>query len=88
MKDKSTVRDYMYVIGEAIVGIVSMGLIIAGFIIPPPGVIDPSVLSAVGELMGFAAIWMLPSAIRAGKTIKWTKGDHTITVSGEENKEE
>lgn len=72
------------VIGEAATGIVAFGLLIAGFLLPPPGAIDPTVIQAVGELMGFAAIWMLPKAITAGKNIKLEHGSTTITVNNEE----
>lgn len=33
--------------------IVGSGLLIAGFIVPPTGVIDPSVLVAFGEILTF-----------------------------------
>lgn len=36
--------------------IVNIFLVIAGFIVEPPGVIDSSVLTAVGELGAFAAL--------------------------------
>lgn len=71
-------------IGEAAIGIVAFGLLIVGFLLPPPGVIDASVIQAVGELMGFAAIWMLPKAITAGKNIKLEHGSTTITVNNQE----
>lgn len=35
---------------------VSILLVIAGFIVPPPGVIDSSVLTAIGEVSGFTAL--------------------------------
>lgn len=73
------------VIGEAATGIVAFGLLIAGFLLPPPGSIDPTVIQAVGELMGFATIWMLPKAITAGKNIKLEHGNTTITVNEEIN---
>ena len=38
-------------------------LIVVGFIIPPTGVIDGSVLTAVGELFAFAALGQVPSLI-------------------------
>lgn len=72
-------------IGEVATGIVSFGLLIAGFLLPPPGTIDHTVIKAVGELMGFAAIWMLPKAITAGKNIKLEHGNTTITVNEEVN---
>lgn len=42
---------------------VSIGLIIASFIVPPTGIIDPSVLAATGELAGFGAIWEFNKAM-------------------------
>lgn len=35
---------------------VSAALIVVGFIIPPTGIIDGSVLTAVGELFAFATL--------------------------------
>jgi len=71
------------VIGEATTGLVAFGLLIAGFLLPPPGVIDTSVIQAVGEILAFATIWMLPKAIAAGKNIKLSHGNTTITVTEE-----
>lgn len=76
--------NVLSVIGEAATGIVSFGLLIAGFLLPPPGIIDPTVIKAVGELMGFAAIWMLPRAINAGKNIKLEHGSTTITLNNKD----
>ena len=59
------------IIGEVGTAIVALGLLIASFIVPPTGIIDPSVLQAVGEILVFPVIWMIPDAIRAGKTIKY-----------------
>lgn len=74
-----TSADFWVVVGEVTSGIVAFGLLIFGFLFPPPGVIDSSVVQAVGEILGFATIWMLPSAIKAGKKIKLEKGSITIS---------
>lgn len=58
-------------------------LIIAGFLLPPPGVIDGSVLTAVGELLMFTVIARIPEAIKAGKSVKISKGDFTAEVSSD-----
>lgn len=79
--------DVWMVIGEAATGVVAFGLLIAGFLFPPPGVIDSSVIQAVGELLGFATIWMLPKAITAGKKIKLERNGSVITI-GEDKKDE
>ena len=36
--------------------IVSLGLFVGGFFVPPMGEIDGSILKAVGELLGFATL--------------------------------
>ena len=67
---------------------ISLLLIIGGFLLPPMGIIDGSVLSAVGELLMFGVLAQLPSLIDAaknGKSIKLTKGDFTAEVSSSEN---
>ena len=43
--------------------IVSIGLIVAGFCVPPMGIIDGSVLTAVGILFGFASLAQVPVII-------------------------
>ena len=63
-------------------------LIVGGFLLPPMGIIDGSVLTAVGELLMFGVLAQLPSLIEAaknGKSIKVTKGDFTAEVSSSEN---
>ena len=63
--------------------IVSIALIVGGFIVPPTGVIDGSVLTAVGLLLMFAVIEKIPEAIKAGKSVKISKGDLTISASSD-----
>jgi len=60
--------------------ILSVLLIVGGFLCPPIGVIDGSVLSAVGLLLMFAAIARIPDAIKAGRSIKVSKGDFSAEV--------
>lgn len=66
----------------------SLMLIIGGFLVPPVGVIDGAVLTAVGLLLMFATPAQVPfiiGAARNGKSIKLTKGDFTAEVSSEKN---
>lgn len=58
----------------------AMVLIVAGFIVPPTGVIDPSVLTAVGELFAFATLAQLPAMLESGHKVKVQKGDTTIEL--------
>lgn len=62
---------------------VSILLIIVGFIVPPTGVIDGSVLTAVGLLLMFAVVEKFPEAIKAGRNIKVQKGDTSLEVTTE-----
>ena len=62
---------------------VSIALIVAGFFVPPTGVIDGSVLTAVGLLLMFAVIEKIPEAIKAGRNIKVQKGDASLEVTTE-----
>lgn len=58
--------------------VTSIGLIVAGFIVPPTGIIDGSVLTAVGLLLGFATIAQIPIIIEVAGYFKMTKGDFAI----------
>ena len=58
----------------------SVLLIVSGFLIPPTGVIDGSVLTAVGELLMFSVIARIPEAIKAGKSVKIQKGVSSIEI--------
>ena len=62
--------------------LVSIGLIVAGFCVPPMGIIDGSVLTAVGILFGFASLAQIPIIIEVAGYVKMTKGDMTIEAKG------
>ena len=70
---------------------VSIALIVGGFILPPTGVIDGSVLTAVGLLLMFGVIAQIPDildAVRNGKSIKLQKGDMSVDISANEANEQ
>lgn len=60
--------------------IVAIGLIIASFFVPPMGIIDGSVLAAVGEIFGFAALGTVVKAIDKGVDAQVQHNNTTITV--------
>lgn len=65
---------------------ISIGLIVGGFFCPPMGIIDGSVLTAVGELLAFATLAQVPRLIesaRNGRSIKFSKGDFSAEVKSE-----
>lgn len=63
--------------------VVSILLIVGGFLVPPVGVIDGSVLTAVGLLLMFSVIEKIPEAIKAGRNIKLQKGDSSVEITSE-----
>ena len=59
---------------------VSVGLMIGGFFVPPMGVIDGSVLTAVGELLLFPTLLYAYRALELGYKVKFQKGETSIEV--------
>lgn len=58
----------------------SIVLLVASFICPPTGVIDPSVIAAVGELAGFGAIGAVIKGIENGTGVKLSKGNIEMEI--------
>ena len=67
---------------------VSCGLLIAGFLVPPTGVIDPSVFTGVGLLLAFKVEDELPDIIRKNGSATVSVGGATINVSADKAKED
>jgi hypothetical protein len=63
---------------------VSVGLIIGGFFTPPMGVIDGSLLTAIGEILLFPTLLYAFRALELGYKIKFQKGDASIEVHKKE----
>ena len=70
-----------------ILSISSILLIIASFFVPPLGVIDGSVLAAVGELEAFGVLWIVMHAIEKGTAASFKKGDVEVDIKEKEDKE-
>ena len=68
--------------------IASLVLIVAGFIVPPTGQIDNSVLIAVGELNGTLAIWAVIKSIDKGKSASIKHNGTEVTITGGEDEQE
>lgn len=64
---------------------VSVGLIVGGFFVPPMGVIDGSVLTAVGELLLFPTLLYGYRAIEMGLRVKFQRGETSVEVSQNES---
>lgn len=64
---------------------ISIALTVAGFIVPPLGHVDGSVLTAVGELFGFATLEVVLIAIRKGVDANIKHGKTEVSI-GDMNK--
>ena len=60
--------------------VVSIALMVGGFLIPPTGIIDGSVLTAVGLLLMFGVVARVPEVIKAGRSVRISKGDFSAEV--------
>lgn len=68
--------------------IAALILIVAGFIVPPTGYIDNSVLIAVGELNGTLAIGAVIKAIDKGRSASIKHNNTEVIINGDEDKQE
>lgn len=60
-------------------------LFIGGFFCPPKGVIDGSVLTASGILLGFAALGVAGQNLANGKEVTFKKDDINLTIGDEDD---
>lgn len=70
-----------------IFALATISLFAASFIVPPTGVIDPSILKAAALLFAFATLAEAREAIREGLGVKLTHGHTTIEVHDLDGKE-
>lgn len=74
-----------------IFSLAALGLIVAGFLFPPPGQIDNSVLVGAGELNGSIALGCVLRAIDKGVDVTAQHNNTSISITNrdeETNKEE
>lgn len=65
--------------------IFSIILLTVSFIVPPTGVISPSVLTGVGEMFGFATLGTVIMGIEKGSDITLNRGDINLTLNNPDN---
>ena len=70
-----------------ILGGVSLILLIVSWIAPPPMQIHETVLQAVAEIFGFAALWTVVIAIEKGTGASFRKGDVEVQIKEDTKKE-
>lgn len=65
--------------------VLSAGLFIGSFFCPPLGAIDPSILKAGAELLGFAALGIVGKNLAEGRRVTFEHGETEVTIeSGDE----
>ena len=74
-----------YLIIAIVLALVAITLIVAGFLVPPLGVIDGSVLTAVGEIVFLITIFFIWDCVTKGKIAKIKKGDIEASISDNDN---
>ena len=68
--------------------VISVGLIVGGFFLPPMGVIDGSVLTAVGELLAFPTRAFGFRAVELGYDLRIQRGEMSLEVSNGKDERE
>lgn len=68
--------------------ILCAGLLVAGFIVPPMGVIDPSVLKGGGLIFAFPTLWTVGRAIDKGLDAKLKHGNTEVIIGDLNNETE
>ena len=71
-----------------IFSIIGLLLIIIAFFIPPAAYIDSSVLIAVGEINGFAALGAVIKAIDKGSSATFHHNETELTITGNKDDKE
>ena len=85
MKRVAICKMQWHMVAFVVCLVVSIGLIVGGFFVPPTGVIDGSVLTGVGELFGFAALAQIHSLVARGKGVKIQHGATSVSVGDEDD---
>lgn len=69
---------WVCLIASIVVGAVS-------FVLPPTGIIDPSVLKFIGLLLGFAALGIVGKNLAEGKRVTFEHGETEVTIGEDES---
>lgn len=72
-------------IAAIVLSAISVVLIVGGFFVPPMGVIDGSVLTAVGLLLAFGALFAVIDAMSLGIDAKLKHNDTSIEINNDED---
>ena len=67
--------------------ILTIALFVGGFFCPPMGVIDGSVLTAGGILMGFAALGIAGQNLANGNWVIFKHGETEVKIGDDDNEQ-
>lgn len=67
---------------------ISIILLVISFLLPPPGQIDNSVLTAVGEIFGFATLFVFIERAHKGADITFRHKDTEVVVNNPDNSDD
>ena len=70
-----------------VLGGIALVLLIISWIAPPPMQIHETVLQAVAEIIGLAALWTVVLAIEKGTGASFKKGDIELEIQEDHEKE-
>lgn len=82
---KTFLLQNKYLIFAILMALVAVVLVVVGFILPPTGQVDGSVLTAVGELIFIIMIFFVWDCVTKGKIAKIKKGDLEASISDNDN---
>lgn len=66
----------------------ALALFIGGFFCPPMGVIDGSVLTAGGILLGFATLAVAGQNLANGKEVTFSHGETEVTIEDDRHEDQ
>lgn len=81
MKELAKMIPKSYKTMILVLTLVSIGLVIGGFFVPPLGAIDGSVITSCGILLGFGVLWLAVYALERGYDTTLKHGETEITIT-------
>ena len=88
---KNAIKSFFKYLDEShrvwflVLSLCSVARLVASFLTPPMGVIDGSVIAAVGELFAFSALGTFLDAIHLNKKASVRKGSLEISIDGKDD---
>lgn len=77
-------KHHLPLLIEVISFVISVCLIVVGFLLPPAGVIDGSVITAVGELLAFGVLAKAIDTIEDGRSAHINTGHTSISIGAKD----